>query len=107
MILPAATGSTSPDPPQRTPIGRDLPDPHARELVAALREADRQNVPYDRSVRRWVRRERASGAELDAVLAKLQRTLSDHVEPAQRESRRGTLRTGVLWFAVSEWHRAD
>lgn len=115
MTFPAPSGSASAEPPLDPLLspslapsrGRDLSDPDARELVAALREADRQNTPFDRAVRRWVRRQRASGADLDAVLAKLQRTLADHVEPLQRANRRGRLRTGVLWFAVSEWHRAD
>jgi hypothetical protein len=78
-----------------------------RELVASLRSCDPLRGAFDVVVRRYVRDERARGRHLDEVLADLRQVLRAHVEPAQPAARRVALRTAVLWFAVSEYHRAD
>jgi hypothetical protein len=58
-------------------------------------------------VRRFVRAERRRERDLDAVLATLTAILRTQVEPALLPSRREALRSAALWFAVSEYHRAD
>ena len=99
---------SSPRPePTAGAAGRGLDDPAARALAAALRATDPMRAAFDAQVRRFVRAERARERELDAILDTLTGILRVHVEPALPPSRRTALRSAVLWFAVSEYHRAD
>ena len=100
-----------PSPSYREPApgtaGRVLDEPAARELAAVLRTTEPTRAAFDAAVRRFVRAERGRERDLDAILAALTGILRTQVEPALLPSRRDALRNAVLWFAVSEYHRAD
>lgn len=81
--------------------------PHARALVAALRDGDPMRASFDGAVRRFVRAEREDGRDLDAILATVAAILRTHVEPSLPPERRSALQHATAWFTVSEYHRAD
>lgn len=72
-----------------------------------LREYGPQNTAFDVAVRRFVRARRSAGRELESVVGELRTLLRDQVVPLVAPEYRSRIATGVLWFAVSEFHRAD
>lgn len=102
-----ATSATSPittaHVTPRTPSHRA----NLRALLAGIRDCDPLRATFDVAVRRFVRMERDEGRDIDDILLELQQVLRDHVEPQIPATQRAALRQGVLWFAVSEFHRAD
>ena len=86
---------------------RRLALPQTRALVAALETCDPLRYAFDVAVRHFVRAERDSGQTLDAVLDVLRLVLREQVNAKLLPERRDALREAVVWFAVSEYHRAD
>lgn len=82
-------------------------DPPATELVRQLRGFAPQSTNFDLAVRRFVRTRRGAGQELEAVVGELRVLLRDQVAPLLPPEHRARATTAVLWFAVSEFHRAD
>lgn len=89
------------------PPAAPVTDPVATELVRQLRGFAPQSSNFDRAVRRFVRTRRADGQELEAVVGELRLLLRDQVAPLLAPEQRARAMTAVLWFAVSEFHRAD
>ena len=99
-------GGLEPRAPGRRPVDPP-PDAGAAELATALRAGDPMRGGFDRAVRRFVRRQRDAGLDLDAILLTLAAVLRTHVEPTLPAGHARTLRDAATWFAVSEYHRAD
>ncbi|MHB1224228.1 MAG: hypothetical protein ACYC2G_09340 [Gemmatimonadaceae bacterium] len=77
------------------------------ELVRQLRGYVPQSTAFAIAVRRFVRARRAAGRELESVVGELRTVLRDQVAPLLAPEHRTRMTTAVLWFAVSEFHRAD
>lgn len=82
-------------------------DLYTGELVRQLRDYGPQNTTFAAAVRRFVRSRRGAGRELEAVVGELRALLRDQVAPLLAPEYRTRMTTAVLWFAVSEFHRAD
>jgi len=82
-------------------------DQYTRELVRQLRDYVPQNTAFAAAVRRFVQARRAAGRELESVVGELRSVLRDQVVPLLAPEYRTRMTTAVLWFAVSEFHRAD
>ena len=86
---------------------RDPVDVVERDLVEALRSGDPNGHQFDGAVRRFVRARRDEACTVDEITSALRTVLQRHVEPRLSRPHARALRDAVLWFAVSEYYRAD
>lgn len=89
---------------QPVPVFRDQ---YTGELVLQLRDYVPQSTAFATAVRRYVQARREAGRELESVVGELRAVLREQVVPQLAPEYRARMTTAVLWFAVSEFHRAD